>query len=118
MTALARHLEVYGVGSDDLVLHGSDGRPVARQWFGDTWRSLRNRAELPKARYHDTRHTYASTLLAGGVSIPAVAEYMGHSPAELLRTYADLMPGDHDRARSAVQVAFDSATTRVTSVSS
>ena len=37
----------------------------------------------------------------------AVAEYLGHSPAELLKTYAHLMPADHDRAR-AVQGAFDS----------
>lgn len=35
----------------------------------------------PAARYHDTRHTYASTLLSGGVSVAAAAEYLGHSPA-------------------------------------
>jgi integrase len=115
---LARHIEVHGVGDHDLVLHTPKGRPVTRQHFGDTWRSLRDRAERPKARFHDTRHTFASTLLAGGVSVPAVAEYLGHTPTELLRTYAHLMPGDHDRARSAVQSAFDGAASCVTPVSS
>jgi integrase len=58
-------------------------------------------------RFHDERHTYASTLLSGGVPVPAAAEYLGHTAAELLRTYAHLLPADHDRARTAVQAAFD-----------
>jgi hypothetical protein len=44
--------------------------------------------------------------LSGGVSVPATAEYLGHSAAELLKTYAHLIPADHDRARSVVQAAF------------
>jgi len=35
------------------------------------------------------------------------AEYLGHSPAELLGTYAHPVPQDHDRARSIVQEAFE-----------
>lgn len=64
------------------------------------------RAELPGAKFHTCRHTYASTLISGGVSIAAAAEYLGHSPAVLLRTYAHLVPADHDRARAIVQAAF------------
>ena len=45
-------------------------------------------------------------LLSGGVSVAAAADYLGHSPAELLRTYAHLVPQDHDRARSIVQAAL------------
>ncbi|MDQ6617284.1 MAG: hypothetical protein M3083_21700 [Actinomycetota bacterium] len=58
------------------------------------------------ARYHDCRHTFASVLLSGGVFVAAVADYMGHSPAVLLKTYAHIIPADNDRARSAVQAAF------------
>jgi integrase len=108
VTELAGHLKAYGPGEGGLVLH-EDGRPVTRQRFGRIWRSLRDQAKLPEARFHDTRHTYASVLLSGGVSVPAVAEYLGHSPAVLLRTYAHLMPADHDRARSAVESAFTRA---------
>lgn len=120
---LARHLEVHGAGDEGLVLH-EHGSPVRRQRFGQVWRSMRARAikAIPEgvkgaerarlvarweaARFHDTRHTYASTLLSGGVSVAAAAEYLGHSPAVLLRTYAHLMPADHDRARDVVQGAF------------
>ncbi len=70
------------------------------------WDELRARAGLPAARFHDTRHTYASVLLSGGVSVAAAAEYLGHSPAMLLGTYAHLLPADHDRSRRAVEVAF------------
>jgi integrase len=80
---------------------------VRRQRFGVIWRDLWTTAKLPKARFHDTRHTYACTLLSGGVSVAAAAEYLGHSPAVLLSTYAHLLPADHDRARSVVQAAFD-----------
>lgn len=104
---LAQHIEQHGAGRLDLVLHGPDGSPVARDQFGRIWRSLRERAGLPAARFHDARHTFASVLLAGGVSVPAAADYLGHTPGELLRTYAHMIPGDHERARSAVQTAFE-----------
>jgi len=45
-------------------------------------------------------------LLSGGVSVAAVADNMGHSPATLPKTYAHLIPADHDRARGVVQAAF------------
>lgn len=106
--AIAAHLERFGTGADGLVLH-EGGRPVRRQRLDDVWEVLRDAAGLPKARYHDLRHTYASTLLSHGVSVAAAAEYLGHTPAVLLKTYAHLMPADHDRAREAIQSAFAEA---------
>lgn len=103
--ALAAHLEQHGSGVGGLVLHRR-GEPLLRQRFSETWRSLRERAEMPGALFHTCRHTYASTLLSGGVPVAAAAEYLGHSPAEPLKTYAHLMPGDDSRARSVVQAAF------------
>ncbi|HUP75602.1 MAG TPA: site-specific integrase [Acidimicrobiales bacterium] len=105
VNALAAHVERHGTGEQGLLLH-EDGSPVRRHRFGVIWRDLRASAELPKARFHDTRHTYASTLLSGGVSVAATAEYLGHSPAMLLSVYAHLMPADHDRARAVVERAF------------
>jgi integrase len=102
---LARHVEQFGAGRDDLLLH-DDGRPVRRRRFAQVWGGLRRRAGLDGVKYHTLRHTYASTLLSGGVSVAAAGDYLGHSPAVLLRTYAHLMPADHERARSVVQAAF------------
>jgi integrase len=105
VAGLAAHVEHHGTGSDGLVLHES-GQRIRRQRFSHLWRTLRRLAGLPKATFHGLRHTYASTLLSGGVSIAAAADYLGHSPAVLLRTYAHLMPADHDRARAVVESAF------------
>ena len=103
---IASHIEQFGTGPQGLVLH-ENGEAVRRQRFGHLWRQLRASAGLPaSAKFHNTRHTFASTLLSGGVGVPAAAEYLGHTPAVLLRTYAHLMPEDHDRARSVVQGAF------------
>ena len=46
-------------------------------------------------------------LLEDGVSIRAVAEYLGHhDPGFTLRTYAHMMPASEDRARRAVDAAL------------
>jgi integrase len=61
-------------------------------------------------RYHDLRHTYASTLLSSGVSVKAVADWLGHaSPVVTLTTYAHLMPTDDDVGRAVLEAAFTSS---------
>jgi integrase len=53
--------------------------------------------------FHALRHFYASTLLDDGVSIRALADYLGHAdPAFTLRVYTHLMPSSHERAREAI----------------
>jgi integrase len=90
-----------------LVLHLPDGRALNRKGLGDAWRAATRRARCPGLRYHDTRHTFASTLLSEGVSVKAVADWLGHaSPTVTLSTYAHLMPVDEDRARRVLDDAF------------
>lgn len=57
--------------------------------------------------FHQLRHHYASLTLDGGVSVRALAEYLGHSdPGFTLRTYAHMMPSSDGRAREAVDRAW------------
>jgi Phage integrase family len=59
---------------------------------------------------HQLRHFYASALLAGGVDIRALAEYLGHhEPAVTLRIYAHLMPSARARALRAIEDALGEA---------
>lgn len=52
------------------------------------------RAELPRIRFHDLRHTHASLLVAAGVPIKVVSERLGHAhPAFTMHTYQHLLPG-------------------------
>jgi integrase len=79
----------------------------------EVWKAAREAAGLANVRengMHALRHHYASMLLAGGVDIRALSEYLGHhDPAFTLRIYAHLMPGADDRARRAVEKALAAA---------
>jgi site-specific recombinase XerD len=60
--------------------------------------------------FHALRHAYASVLLADGVDIRALADYLGHAdPGFTLRVYCHLMPEAEDKARRAVDRAFGGA---------
>lgn len=63
----------------------------------------RNRAD----GMHALRHFYASVLLAQGVSIKELADYLGHAdPGFTLRTYTHLVSSSHERARVAIDAVF------------
>jgi integrase len=106
LEALGEHLRVAGAGEHELILH-LDGRPIGRNRWGDLWRATVKRAGLPGVRFHDLRHTFASTLLSNGVSIAAVSGWLGHaSPTITLGTYAHMVPVDEDRARGVISAAL------------
>jgi integrase len=50
------------------------------------------RAELPKIRFHDLRHTYATILLMAGKHPKCVQELFGHASISL-DTYSHVIEG-------------------------
>lgn len=79
------------------------------------WRPARNAAGMTEGGLHQLRHFYASALLAGGVDIKALSEYLGHHDASItLRVYAHLMPAAEGRALRAIEAAFEEADGPVT----
>jgi integrase len=65
-------------------------------------------AGLPEGFHpHALRHAYASTLLAGGVSLFEVSRYLGHTSTDFTaRVYGHLVPSAASRAREALEAAF------------
>jgi integrase len=64
------------------------------------WRGRRRYATTRKEGPHQLRHFYASVMLAGGVSVKELAQFLGHKDeAFTLRVYTHLLPSSHDRAR-------------------
>ncbi len=55
------------------------------------WRALRN-ASLPKIRFHDLRHSFASQLVTAGVQLQVVQELLGHADLKMTMRYAHLSP--------------------------
>jgi integrase len=86
----------------------------SRTYFNrHVWKPALDAAGVPATRdngMHALRHTYASVLLEDGVSIKALAEYLGHAdPGFTLRTYTHLMPSSEDRAQAGADRAFSAA---------
>lgn len=70
------------------------------------WRPAVQRAGLNSYRFHDLRHTYASTLIRGGVNVALVSRVLGHSsPQVTLNVYAGVFEEDLGRARAVLDGA-------------
>ena len=60
---------------------------------------LLDRAELPRIRFHDLRHTAATLLLTSGVHPKVVQERLGHSQISVtLDTYSHVVPSLQEAA--------------------
>jgi hypothetical protein len=106
LNALAAHLRRHPRELDQPVLLTPAGGLVDADRFGHQWRRA-CRAVGVEVRYHDLRHTYAGTLLSDGVSVKAVAQWLGHASAvTTLKVYSHLMPADADIARAVLNRAL------------
>jgi integrase len=86
------------------------GQPTKLDWNNDVWKPALRAAGIPDTAEngcHVMRHTFASELLAAGVSIASVSQWLGHSsPAITLRVYSHHVPGSDDRGRRVLDEAF------------
>lgn len=75
--------------SAEYIFTTTDGTHVNRTSFRDRhFNPLLERAKVPKVRFHDLRHTFASLLLQRGVATKVASEALGHaSPAITQRIY-------------------------------
>jgi integrase len=108
---LAQHLERFGAGNDGALIHwrwaGQDGGPMTSHAWHRPMRAAVTAAGLDGVRYHDLRHHAASRLIASGLSVVAVARFLGHdNPTTTLQVYGHLWADDNDRIRSAMATAW------------
>jgi integrase len=80
------------------------GRPVwPRTFHSRIWRSATAEAGLPRVRFHQLRHFYASALIRAGESVKTVQVALGHASAvETLQIYVGLWPDNDERTRAAI----------------
>jgi integrase len=70
-------------------------------------RRLTSKADLPKIRFHDLRHTCATLLLSRNVHPKIVQEMLGHATVAItLDNYSHVLPGMGDRAAEAMEDAL------------
>ena len=87
-------LRATGYGDSGLAFATGKGTPHDSQNIINRYfKPLLKRAELPRIRWHDLRHTYATLLLARGTHPTYVQKSLGHASVQLtLDRYSHWMP--------------------------
>jgi integrase len=88
-----------GVDGRGRVFHSAKtGEPLenGRHWFDEAVME----AEIKNFRWHDLRHTFASSLRMNGVPPEDIADLLGHKSLTMTRRYAHLGPNKLHAAMS------------------
>lgn len=88
MVALLKSIRATAPPDNPWVFPGDvEGKPV--QEIKRFWDSIRDKVGLEDVRAHDLRHTFASLLVSGGMSLPMIGRLLGHTQVQTHR-YAHL----------------------------
>jgi site-specific recombinase XerD len=76
----------------DFLFYGHRGRPLCYEAARGIFKKCLDKAQLSHKPYslHCLRHTFASEMLNGGMSLQSLQELLGHSDIEMTRRYARL----------------------------
>jgi len=81
-------------GSSEWVFPSPTGGPMSPDSVLHVLHRVLNRAGLPRIRFHDLRHTFATIALQNGVDIKTVSSMLGHYSAGFtLDVYAHVTTG-------------------------
>ena len=83
-----------------LFPSGKTNKPCPSLYY--PWERIRKRAGLDDLRLHDLRHSYASNLVNGGVSLYIVQQLLGHTNPRTTQRYAHL---ERDTLSQASEIA-------------
>jgi integrase len=93
----------------NFVFTSSTGQPLDQRNVLRMFRRVLRKAQLPKMRFHDLRHSCASLLLAQHISPRVVMETLGHSRISVtMDTYTHVMPALMQDAADAMDRSLDS----------
>jgi integrase len=99
---LARELKkwrlrtVFGDEDDLVFAHPEFGVPLDRTKFTRRFQDACTEAKVRKIRFHDLRHTFATTLAAAGVPLRMLQEYLGHADIKTTQIYSHYAPSDKE----------------------
>ena len=81
-----------GDGRDSLVFPARRGGYLTADMIKKPFWRATAAAQLPRIRWHDLRHSFASQLVMAGVPLVAVQQYLGHADLSMTMRYAHLSP--------------------------
>jgi integrase len=94
VVAVLQHLDG-GHALDALVFPGVEGHYLDRSALRRRYRKAQAAAALRPLRFHDLRHTFATTMIER-TSVRRVQEWMGHSDLHSTMKYLHYAPRDDD----------------------
>ncbi len=90
-----------------LVFCRLDGTPMAPEMLPKSFERLSKQAGLPRLRFHDTRHTFATLMLELGESPKTVQTMLGHSRVAItLDIYSHVSLELEKKAAAKLNAAF------------
>ncbi|MEV5747157.1 site-specific integrase [Actinoallomurus sp. NPDC052308] len=107
--AIDEHVQALQLGADAVLCRTPRGGLLRRDYYNKRiWKPAIKAVGLPEdTPFHDLRHPFASTALAGGVPISEVSRWLGHkSITTTVDLYGHLVPEAGGRARDALDKAF------------
>ena len=91
----------------DLVFPSSFGTPIDGSNLLRDHYALLKRADLPRVRFHDLRHTAATLLLEAGIQPHAVAQRLGHAtPSLVMNVYGHVTDRMQQQATAAMEAVL------------
>ena len=76
-------------GSEWIFPGDAAGQPI--EDIRRFWSDIQAETGLAGARVHDLRHTFASLLASGGMSLPMIGKLLGHGSPKTTQRYAHLL---------------------------
>ncbi len=108
--ARARLLLGRAYNDHDLVCCRMHGTPISPNELTAAFAKLIRSLPLPRIRFHDLRHTYATQLLQQNIHPKVVSERLGHSTIAItLDTYSHVIPGMQEEAARRIDEALRAA---------
>jgi integrase len=87
---------VFGGEYDLVFAHPELGVPLDRTKVTRRFQAACAEAGVRQIRFHDLRHTFATTLAAAGVPLRTIQEYLGHADLKTTQIYAHYAPSAHE----------------------
>ena len=108
--ALLRNALPADAGADGCVFAHDDGRPLHPQVVSDAFKKQVTQSGLPRIRFHDLRHTHATSFKAGE-PIKVVSERLGRAtPGFTMATYQHVLPDMQAEAARTFAAILDPST--------